>query len=486
MAAEIRIRSHMRTSSMTDITSDAAAPERAPLARKFYIAAWRWHFYAGLYVAPFLIMLAVTGMMMMWSAAIVGRDGEKLYSVTPGTETVAVSSQIEAATAAVPGGAVVQFIAPRTPDGASVFRVNSDAGAIMVAVDPYSGAVLGQWPRQDALYDLANKIHGTLLIGDFGDRLIEIAAGFGIVLVVTGLFMWWPRDGKGFAAMAVPDLTARGRQLWKSLHLSIGFWCSAILVLFLLSGLTWAGIWGEKYTQAWSTFPAEKWDNVPLSDKTHADSLNTGGIQEVPWTLEQTRMPLSGSKAGVDGVPDGQPVDADTIVTLARALGFDHRFQLAFPAGENGVWTISRDTMSNDAADPTSDRFVHVDRYTGKILTDVDFAQYGAMGKVMAVGVAFHEGDIGLWNLIFNTLFCLSIIFMSVSGIVMWWKRRPKGAARLMAPQMPEKLGLWKGGAVVMLAVALLFPLTGAVLVAVLLLDMFVLRHIGALKRVVS
>lgn len=105
----------------------------------------------------------------------------------------------------------------------------------------------------------------------------------------------------------------------------------------------------------------------------------------------------------------------------------------------------------------------------------------------MAVGVAFHEGDIGGgWNVALNTVFCLSVIFLSVSGIVMWWIRRPSGANRLVAPVVPEKMPLWRTGALVMVATSLLFPLTGIVLVTVLLLDMFVLRRIRPLKRLLS
>lgn len=469
---------------MTLLTDSPAKPATASLSRRFYFTAWRWHFYAGLYVAPFLIMLAVTGLIMLWSAVLVGRDGEKAYTVTPAASQVAVSQQADAALASVPGGSLVQYIAPRTPEGAAVFRVNAGDASTMVAIDPYTGQTLGSWERRNGLYDLADTIHGTLLIGDLGDRLIEIAAGFGVVLIVTGLYLWWPRDGKGVASVLVPQLSARGRQWWKSLHLTVGVYASLILLVFLLSGLTWAGIWGEKYTQAWSTFPAAKWDNVPLSDATHA-SMNHGGIKEVPWTLEQTPMPASGSSAGAAGLPEGQPVDLDGITAFARSVGFDQRFQLGFPADEAGVWTISRDTMSNDSGNPTSDRTVHIDRYTGKILADVGFADYGTAGKAMAVGIAFHEGDMGVWNIALVTLFCLSVIFLSVSGIVMWWKRRPAGAARLFAP-VSEPGPLWKTGAIVMLAVSLLFPLSGAVLVAVLLLDLLVIRHLKPLKRAVS
>lgn len=466
----------------------ASIPQTAPVSaskRGFYFAAWRWHFYAGLYVAPFLIMLAITGLIMLWSAVLVGRDGENAYKVVPQTIERPVSQQADAALAKVPNGHLVQYIAPRTADGVAVFRINNGDDATMVAVNPYTAEVLGQWGRRNALYDLANKIHGTLLIGDVGDRLIEIAAGFGVVLIITGLYMWWPRNGERFTEVLIPRLSARGRQLFKSLHRTIGFYASLILLVFLISGLTWAGIWGEKFTQAWSTFPATKWDNVPLSDATHA-SMNHGGIKEVPWTLEQTPMPMSGSSAGSTGLADGQPVTLDSVVGFARSIGFDHRFQLSFPKGDKGVWSISRDTMSNDSSDPTSDRFVHIDRYSGKVLADVTFADYGVAGKAMAVGIAFHEGDMGLWNLALVTVYCLAVIFLSVSGIVMWWMRRPQTASRLMAPAYPADMGLWKGGAIVMLLVSLLFPLTGLTLISVLLLDMLLIRRIAPLKKALS
>jgi uncharacterized iron-regulated membrane protein len=76
----------------------------------------------------------------------------------------------------------------------------------MAPIDPYRGTVLGKWDRRDALYDLANLIHGTLLIGTIGDRLIEIAVGFGVVLVVTGSYLWWQRDGRGVAKSLRPQL----------------------------------------------------------------------------------------------------------------------------------------------------------------------------------------------------------------------------------------------------------------------------------------
>lgn len=398
---------------------------------------------------------------------------------------MSVAVQAEAARAAVTDGMLKQYLSPRAPDRAALFRVDRGETATMVAVNPYTGAVVEQWPRRAGWYDFATDIHGTLLIGDVGDRLIEIAAGFAIVLIVTGLYLWWPRNGDGFAAVLVPDLGSGGRNLWKSLHRTLGFWISALLLVFLLSGMSWTGIWGDKFVQAWSTFPAEKWDNVPLSDATHA-SMNHGATKEVPWALEQTPMPASGSEAGSAGIPSGSAVDLDTVAALARTLGLDGRFQIALPTGEAGVWTISQDSMSNDGPDPMSDRTVHLDQYTGRVLADIRFADYSPGGKAMAVGIAFHEGDLGWWNVTLNTVFCLSVIFLAVSGIVMWWKRRPLGAGRLVAPPRPGELPLWKGAVVIGLFLCLAFPLVGIALLAVLALDVLLIQNVPMLRRAFS
>ncbi|UWQ79778.1 PepSY domain-containing protein [Leisingera sp. S132] len=458
----------------------SADPSR-PLSQKFYAAVWRWHFYAGLFVIPFLIMLAVTGLMMMFITQFDGRDGEKI-TVAQGTAELSIPAQ-EAAVLAAQPGTIAEWIGPKAPDLAAVFRVKTDDGQRLVALNQYTGEVIEVWDRRAGWYDLADNIHSTLLIGDTGDRLIEIAAGLGLVLVLTGLYLWWPR---GNAASAfVPNLRARGRALWKNLHAVTGFWMSALLVIFLISGLSWTGIWGGQMMQAWSTFPAAKWDNVPLSDDIHA-SMNHGHTNDVPWALEQTPMPASGSDAGIAGVAEGAPVDAASLIALGRALGMEGRFRLAYPGGETGVWTLNRDSMSGDGDSPFIDRTVHVDQYSGKILADVEYEDYSWAGKAMAVSIPFHMGLMGTWSFVLNVVFCIAVIFVCVSGLVMWLKRRPAGAARLAAPPEPAEMPFWKGAALIAVLVSLAFPLTGLTLLAVLAFDVLLLGNLPVLKRAVS
>jgi uncharacterized iron-regulated membrane protein len=456
-------------------------PTTPPTLGQFHMLAWRWHFYAGLYVVPFLTMLAVTGLVMVFFTGFQHRLGMNI-DVQPQATTAPVGTMAQAVLAQRPGAQLKEVVAPKSETRPAWFVVTVDGRDEAVAVNPYTGELLRNVDKEHTVFAWAEKIHGTLLLGDLGDRLIEIAAGLGIVLIVTGAYMAWPRGGQGWTRVLLPDLSARGRSAWKSLHVSVAFWVGLVLAFFLLTGLAWAGIWGGHFVQPWGSFPAAKWDDVPKSDATHA-ALATPGLKEVPWGLEQTPMPASGSSAGRPGIPDGQPVDLDTVDAYARSIGFSGQFHIAVPRDDTGVYSISADSMSGDLSDPTGDRFVHLDQYTGRVLAEAAFADYSPMAKLMAVGIALHQGDMGLWSAWANVLFCLAVLFLCVSGIVMWWKRRPANAGRLVAPRAPADAALWKTGAVVMLAVALAFPLSGAVLVAVLLLDGLLISRIPALKQ---
>jgi uncharacterized iron-regulated membrane protein len=454
---------------------------RPPL---FYAIAWRWHFYSGLYVVPFLMMLAITGLVMVFFTGFQNRLGMTVH-VQPQGQMAQVTVQASAVLKQYPKATLKEFVTPKASDVASWFIVKNGGATEAIAVNPYTTEILKSVDKENTVFAWAEKIHGTLLIGDVGDRLIEIAAGLGIVMIITGLYMYWPRQGTHWSEVLVPDFRASGRQWWKSLHASAGFWISLVLTFFLLSGLSWAGIWGGKFVQPWGTFPAQKWDDVPKSDATHA-TLNTKGLHEVPWGLEQTALPSSGSNAGKPGVPAGEAVNLDGVYNLGRKLGFEGQFHINVPQEADGVYTLSADTMSGDLQIPTRDRTVHVDRYTGNVLADVGFADYSLIAKAMAVGIALHQGDLGLWNALLNVAFCSLVLFLAVSGVVMWWMRRPAGSSRLGAPGLPANVALWKTGAVLMVLVALAFPLTGALLLSVLLLDYLLISRVRSLKSVVG
>ncbi|MBC3778895.1 PepSY domain-containing protein [Pseudomonas sp. SWRI99] len=442
----------------------------------FYNLAWRWHFYAGLFVAPFMVMLALTGIIYLFKPQLDSLMYSSLLEVPSGHHTVPADDLLQRVKNAYPQGQVTQYLPPPNAERSAQFVVKNAGHELNVFVDPYHGDILGEQDAKQNLQAIARAIHGELMIGTVGDRLIEMAAGWGVVLVVSGLFLWWPRGQA--SGILWPRLNSRGRVLWRDLHAVTGFWGATLLLLMLLSGMTWTGFWGKQYAQVWNVFPAAMWENVPTSD-IEARSLNSTTRQTVPWAMENTPMPMSGDHAehmahgNAHAGPAAPDVSLQAVQDIASERKVEPGYSITLPTTATGVFTIAV-----FADDPRNDATLHVDQYTGKVLADVRFEHYGTVARATEIGVMLHEGKMfGTFNQIVVLLICLMILLSAVSGVVIWWKRRPEG--KFGVPPLRHDLPTWKTGVAIMLVLAVVFPLVGASLVVVWLLDRFVLPRVA-------
>ena len=245
---------------------------------------------------------------------------------------------------------------------------------------------------------------------------------------------------------------------------------AGFLLLLLLSGMTWTGFWGKQYADLWNRFPVAMWNDVPKSD-IEARSLNTANRQTVPWAMENTPMPVSGAHAehmahaARTSGPAAPGITLQAVVDTATARQVEAGYSITLPTTATGVFTIAV-----FADDPRNDATLHVDQYTGEVLADVRWQHYSNVARATEMGVMLHEGKLfGPLNQIVMLLVCLMILLSSVSGLVIWWKRRPQGG--LGVPPLRHDLPTWKAGVAIMLALAIAFPLVGASLIAVWGLD---------------
>lgn len=443
----------------------------------FYNLAWRWHFYAGLFVIPFLIMLSLTGIIYLFKPQLDQLMYADLLQVEASGQSLTADEMLGRVQAVYPLGSVSQYLPTVDAEHSAQFVVGVGERTRNVFVDPYSGAILGTQDAHDNLQALARAVHADLLIGTPGDRLIELAAGWAVVLVVSGLYLWWPR---GTSKMGVlwPRLSARGRLFWRDLHAVTGFWGALLLLFMLLTGMTWTGFWGKQFAGAWNHFPAAMWDEVPTSDR-QAGELNQSHKQTVPWALENTPMPESDPHAAHNGgampASTANPtVSVQQVVDIASERGVHPGYSITFPTTPTGVYTIAV-----FADDPRNDATLHIDQYSGAVLADVRWRDYGLAARAVESGVMLHMGKLyGLPHQLFIFFVCLMILLSSISGLVMWWKRRPSGS--LGVPPLRHDLPRWKVGVAIMIVLGVLFPLVGASLLLIWLVDFFVLSRIGS------
>jgi uncharacterized iron-regulated membrane protein len=451
---------------MSDITiGRAKAGPAVRSASDLYRAVWRWHFYAGLMVLPFLVILAVTGALYLFRDeidAIVHAD-LKTVAASENAARVQPSAMVAAALAAYPGTAV-KFTDPPSPTSSAEITVaTGSAGKRAVYVNPHDGKVLGSLPDRGAIMWTIRTLHSLKYFGAFARSLIEIAAGWSILLVASGIYLWWPRSQTG-GVMSIRG-TPKRRVFWRDMHAVSGILVGFFIVFLAVTGMPWSGVWGEKVNE-WANgsnfgYPPGVRVSVPMSGD-HLDH-----VAKTSWSLEQAKIPQSPSGAAHG---TAEPIGLDRAVEIFEQLGLHRGYAVNIPQTEDGVYTGS--VYPDDLAEQ---RVVHLDQYTGKPLIDMSYADYGPLGKTLEWGINVHLGqEFGLANQIVLTIVCLLIVLLAVSAGVMWWKRRPRGS--LGVPPLPADKRVLRG-LIAMLAVGgVVFPLVGVSLVAMLLLDWIYMR----------
>jgi len=435
---------------------------------------WRWHFYAGLIVAPFLVVLALTGMIYLFNDEINDALYPHLHRVVPGAVSVQTTDMVRAALRAQPG-ALVRIDLPGAPDRAAVVFIQPEAGARrLVYVNPYTGEALGSLVYERTLVGWADAMHGSLMMGEVGDRIVELAACWALVLIVTGLCLWWPRGLKGPGGVLYPRLWGRGRMLWRDLHAVTGMWAALLIVFLILSGLPWAGVQGKvlKDVTAWAGI------GYPASNRTYGAPKSVpmkDALGEAPWTLEDAPMPRSATRPdphaghpgyGRTGAPTNETTLAglDMIVFHLSEHGLTGGYRLFLPDGPQGVYTAY--TYPDR---PEGQRTLYFDRYSHRLIREVSFADYGWAAKLIELGVQLHMGNyFGPANQALMLMPCLAILFLVFSGVVMWWKRRPQG--QRAAPPVIDGAKMKVALGVLIVAGALL-PVLGVSLIAVAVTD---------------
>ncbi len=434
---------------------------RAVRAAAFHRTLWRWHFYAGLIVAPFLLVLSLTGAIYLFNDEIDDAVYPGLRHVASVERALPPSRLIAAARAAHPG-AVSRIDLPAAPDRPAIVTVTpAGSPTLLVSVDPGTARVLGARDPARALTGWAETMHGTLMLGTWGDRLVELAASWALVLVATGLLLWWPRGRWRVAGVLLPT-RRRGRRFWRDLHAPVGLWAAGLIAFLVLTGLPWAGVQGPLLHRAGAAlgigYPASyRTENPPESVPMRT------ALGRVPWTLERAPMPRSGH-AGHAIASGGADADAlaqvDRVAATAAARGIAVGARLYLPTGPRGVYTVL--TYPDR---PQGQRTLYLDRYTLRPIAEVAYRDYGWLGRAIELGVQLHMGNyFGRANQLVMLVPCVAIWLLAISSATMWWRRRPARGLGAPPPLGPARTG-WLVALLVVAGLAM--PLFGASLLAI-------------------
>ncbi|GBF77680.1 hypothetical protein PA598K_06242 [Paenibacillus sp. 598K] len=456
------------------IASSSAANARSRWKTAWYASVWRWHFYAGLIFAPFIIILAVSGSVYLFKPQIEGYLYKDMLTVREVGAAALPADEIVARTMrAYPGTSVSSVTYSDDPAATLKLGASRDGIFQTLYADPYTGHIRGILDNDHTFSAFFKKMHSELVIGGtWANRLVELAACWALILTLTGLCLWWPRNKSALWGTILPRLSKPGsRQFWRDLHAVPAFWLSVGIVVLILTGLPWSGVMGQQINKvATATHTDYPPYALSFAAKPNSVTVTKDVSEDVPWAAEQLPVPESVAGGYVR-------LAVEEVSGIAERHQVARPYTISMPHGERGVYTIA-----TSHSRPGDNATLHVDQYSGAVLTDVRYADYGWMAKAITLGIALHEGQLfGIVNQLLGLIVALGLILISISSYVMWQKRKPAG--KLGAPPRPKDKRATLGVLAIMIVCGLIMPLVGLSLIVVLALDLLLLRRIERLRH---
>lgn len=381
----------------------------------FIPLAMRIHFYIGLFVGPFLLIAALSGIFYALTPQIESRlYAPQLYNDSTGS-VLPLKQQIMAAQAIAPSKASLSAVRPSPAEGENTRVLFNVAGLqaserLAVFVDPVTAQTHGVMTVYGTsgvlpLRTWLDQFHRSLLLGDVGRNYSELAASWLWIAALGGLILWGARRRK--------KLTRQCGGL-RALHEKSGVLLLVGLLFFSATGLTWSQWAGENISVLRHQFG---WATPSLSTAINGQDAVPAGdhAEHHGHMMVRAKPPQDGAMY-------------DRALAGARQAGIDAaRVEIKQPAMAGQAWTV----MEIDRRWPTQVDAVAIDPVTLVITDRVSFEQYPLAAKLTRWGIDLHMGVLfGLVNELVLVVFAAGLVAMVVMGYLMWWRGRPTRVVR--------------------------------------------------------
>ncbi|MEO9328389.1 PepSY domain-containing protein [Gordonia sp. B21] len=438
----------------------------------------RLHFYAGILIAPFLIVAAVTGGAYAVAPTIeeiVYRD--QLHTDSTG-EMRPVSEQVEAAQRVRPDLTLSAVRPPAEPGDTT--RVLFDDPSLgeserqAVFVDPVTTEIKGELVSYGSAAALPmrawlSSLHRNLHLGEPGRVYSELAASWLWVVALGGVALWvsYMRRRRSARHLVTFDGSATGRNRTRNRHAVVGVWIAVGLVFLSATGLTWSKYTGDNVTGLrtalhWTT-PAVNTDlpsgafSAAASGAGHHHGATHADAHEDPTISTRTVKEL------------------DRVLDVARSAGVGSAVEASIPSAPDEAFTVTQ-TRRPWQFGPDS---VAVDGATGRIVDESRFADWPVAARLTNWGISLHMGILLGWvSQVGLLLLAVALVAIIVRGYQMWWQRRPRHSGSFGVDRPPVRGALRRmsrPSALALVAVTAVvgwfIPLLGISLLAFLIVD---------------
>ncbi|MEM6359784.1 MAG: PepSY-associated TM helix domain-containing protein [Bacteroidota bacterium] len=371
------------------------------------------HLWAGLLSGLIICISMMGASIFVWQEELTNwYYSDIIYCQEKGEHTLPVSELHRRVTNAYPGKEFNFLFVENDPDrnyAWQSYKASENPGwtwpsgiahYLLVFVNPYTGEITGHIDKRTDWISLSRFLHQTLLLEyELGTGIIGVAGLIMVFMAVSGLVLWWPKT--------IRSLKRRLRVKWKApfkrinwdLHAAGGFYTYLFLLFFATTGLGWSySWWRDGIVKLMGDDPEEIFS---FKELPQIDSL----------------IYLMGMDIAYESVLNKRH-DWGTIT-----------FGIPYSENEKGRILAGIAYESADSWWSTSD-YYHYDPKTGKQYESFRHDEKLLSEKWRHSNYAMHVGSIyGLPTKLVAFICALFFAFLPISGFLIWWKRRNKGAA---------------------------------------------------------
>jgi uncharacterized iron-regulated membrane protein len=166
-----------------------------------------------------------------------------------------------------------------------------------INLNPYTGEILKIRIDEPTFFDLVLDLHINLLLGKIGHQIVSYATLVFLVILITGIYLWWPKKRKGIKQRMTFDWKSSTKWRRKNfdLHSILGFYASWIIIFVAITGLAWSFKWVDKTIYAVATLGEDYKDYTEISSQSYINSQKHKDIDDfvLNTTLNDYKTPIA-------------------------------------------------------------------------------------------------------------------------------------------------------------------------------------------------
>lgn len=368
----------------------------------------RWigkiHLWLGMGSGLIVFIIAITGCIYAFKVEIENMTQSYRF-VEPMSQPVLSPSELKAvAEKRLPGKHIHAVLYSGVDKSATVIFYNyePDYYYYLIYLNPYTGEVLALKDQEWDFFQIVLNGHFYLwLPPDIGKPIVASATLVFVVMMISGIILWWPSKKGAAKQRFTIRWSARWRRKNYDLHNVLGFYMMGVGIILAVTGLVWGFEW---FAKGYYTVTGGEKSMVyvePLSDTTAIATLDKPAIDRV-WDIMRREHPAA--KVIEVHIPE---THTTTIAASANEddetyWGSDYRYFDQYTLEEKSV-----------------------DHIYGRL------ANANASDKLMRMNYDIHTGAIsGLPGKILAFLASLICASLPVTGVIIWWGRKEKAESK--------------------------------------------------------